>query len=107
MTVLYYTNNVNLIFLYYTDIVYLTVLYVTNIVICVLNDVDDGDHSESSEHAFRKRLHIFLEARTVWGRRFEAFIMAVIFITVTEITKSKWFFITKFSIKGEIRFSKG
>lgn len=54
----------------------------------VLDDEDDGDGDDESERSgpsFRKRLHLFLEARTVWGRRFEAFIMVVIFITVTEV----------------------
>ncbi|CAM9338942.1 unnamed protein product [Ectocarpus sp. 6 AP-2014] len=39
----------------------------------------------SRQKPLRKRLHAFLEARTTWGRRFEAFIMFVIFVTVTQV----------------------
>ncbi|CAM9142714.1 unnamed protein product [Ascophyllum nodosum] len=51
-------------------------------------DYEEGDEEMGEEvgsaRAFRKRLYVFMEARTVWGRRFEAFIMLVIIITVTQ-----------------------
>ena len=52
-------------------------------------DYEEGDEEMGEEvgsaRAFRKRLYVFMEARTVWGRRFEAFIMLVIIITVTQV----------------------
>ncbi|CAN0104922.1 unnamed protein product, partial [Ectocarpus sp. 12 AP-2014] len=44
-----------------------------------------GSPGGSRQKPLRKRLHAFLEARTIWGRRFEAFIMFVIFVTVTQV----------------------
>lgn len=45
-----------------------------------------GSPGGSRQKPLRKRLHAFLEARTTWGRRFEAFIMFVIFVTVTQVS---------------------
>eukprot|EP00752_Nemacystus_decipiens_P005802 g5248.t1 len=49
-------------------------------------DYEDGRRSpgDTRQKPLRKRVHAFLEARTTWGRRFETFIMIVIFVTVTQ-----------------------
>lgn len=47
---------------------------------------EQGSPGGSREKPLRKRMHAFLEARTTWGRRFEAFIMFVIFVTVTQVS---------------------
>lgn len=44
-----------------------------------------GSPGDTRQKPLRKRLYAFLEARTSWGRRFESFIMLVIFVTVTEV----------------------
>lgn len=44
--------------------------------------ISPGDERDKS---LRKQLYVFLEARTLWGRRFESFIMLVIFVTVTQV----------------------
>ncbi len=40
---------------------------------------------DTGQKPLRKRVYAFLEARTPWGRRFETFIMLVIFVTVTQV----------------------
>ena len=54
-------------------------------------DREEERHSPGNERqkSFRKRLYAFLEARTPGGRRFESFIMVIIFITVTEVGRSE------------------
>lgn len=59
---------------------------------CLNLSMDDSEYSDersspggTRQKPFRKRVYAFLEARTPWGRRFEAFIMLVIFVTVTQV----------------------
>lgn len=47
-------------------------------------------------------MYAFLEAKTLWGKRFEIFIMVIIFVTVTQVS-GEWVTVVSSGIKHGTR----